>query len=216
MQTSVFDGNSLVRKYAMRLIALCTQVTIVCLLCLSIAGYAGRLRKLAELSAHFKIQYLFGSLVCLLLFLLFRSWLWLFVAVVCCAVNLAAIAPWYLSPTAATLSASSSGRRLRFMLANVNYANTQYARLIDLVEIEQPDILVLQEVDERWIKELMNLESRYAFHRAAPHNGDGSGIALYSRLPLEDARVVRLGSEEDVERPGIAARVVVGSKRRRR
>lgn len=212
MRANLLSEISPARKYAMRLVALCAQLTIICLLILSVAGYAGRLHKLLELTTHFKLQYLLASLVCLLLFLALRSWSWLAVAVICCIVNLAAIAPWYLPPATAARSATPN-RNLKLMLANVKRGNGEYARLIDMIETEQPDVFVLQEVDERWVAELNQLESRYPFHLAAPLDDDGSGIALYSRLPLEDARVVRLGSEEDAERPSIAARIVSGEER---
>jgi len=202
-----------VRRRFIKLLTLFLQVATLCLLLLSVAGYAGRLHKLPELASHFKLQYLLGSLACLLLFLsLHSSWSWPLVATLCVVINAAAIFPLYVSPANAGSNVPPE-RRLRLMLANVNYANQRYERLIDLVGIEQPDVLVLQEVSERWITQLRSLESRYPFHLAASFDDDGSGIALYSRLPLEDARIVRLGSVEDVERPGITARVRVGDER---
>ena len=196
------------RGIIVRLFASSLYAATLVLLLASVAGYAGRSHKLAELASHFRVQYLLGALACLSLLLALRSWSWVALALVCCLVNLAAIVPWYLPP-ARDAAGASSGRRLKLMLANVNFANSQHDRLIELVNIEQPDVLVLQEVSKLWIDALRSLEARYTHRIAAPVDGDGSGIALFSRLPLEDARIIDLGSEAEGVRPSITARVNV-------
>ena len=71
---------------------------------------------------------------------------------------------------------------------------------------ERPDLLVAQEVDQRWVNELDVLKGEYPFAERAA-SGGGAGIALYSRLPLEHSEVIHLRSDL---RPAIAARVNVG------
>src|SRR5215470_15876925 len=72
-----------------------TQLILVSTLLLSVAGRLGHLSKYAELASHFKVQYLIGSVVCLLACLIYREPGWAVAAGAGVAINLAAVATWY-------------------------------------------------------------------------------------------------------------------------
>ncbi len=70
-----------------------------------------------------------------------------------------------------------------------------------LVAEEDPDVVGLVEVSERWLHKLKPLRERYPHRFEAPDDSH-VGLALYSRLPITDARTVRLG---DSSTPAIVA-----------
>jgi hypothetical protein len=108
-----------------------TQLIVVSTLLLSAAGRLGHLSKYAELATHFKVQYLIGSLVCLLASLFYRESGWAIVAAVGMAINLAAVATWY-DGRKRTVGDGDCRRCVKLILANVNHENTARQRFIAL------------------------------------------------------------------------------------
>jgi endonuclease/exonuclease/phosphatase (EEP) superfamily protein YafD len=84
----------------------------------------------------------------------------------------------------------------------VYHANHDHERLVGLVEREDPDVVGLVEVSARWLRKLKRLRERYPYHYEVPDE-HYAGLALYSRLPIEGARVLRLPGESTS--PAIAA-----------
>jgi endonuclease/exonuclease/phosphatase (EEP) superfamily protein YafD len=156
---------------------------MVSALLLSVAGRLGHLSKYAELASHFKVQYLLGSAAGLLAFLFYREPGWAIAAAMGVAINLAATAPWYAGRK--KITGNRSGRcRVRLILANVNHRNTARERFIAFAQKHTPDVLVVQEMNEVWRESLQRLHSLYPFIEELPKGG-GSGMALYSRFPIE-------------------------------
>jgi endonuclease/exonuclease/phosphatase (EEP) superfamily protein YafD len=91
---------------------------------------------------------------------------------------------------------------VRLLVSNVYYANRGHKRLLGLVARENPDVVGLVEVSARWLRKLKPLRARYPYHYEVPDE-HYVGLALYSRLPLEDARVLPLPGE--TSSPVIAA-----------
>ena len=164
---------------------------LTCLtLLFSLAGYLGRAHRLLELTSHFKAQYLAVSLCCLVALLLWRDRRWSLVALLSTVINSAAILPWYWGKSAAPSGAQAN--HVRLLLSNVLTSNQQSARLIELVHSEQPDVLILQEVNGRWMQALKPLDDSFPYAKAIPRD-DNFGIAVLSRLPLR-AREMTLGN----------------------
>src|SRR5688572_15240864 len=101
------------------------------------------------------------------------------------ALALAPVVPWYFG---AEPAAGGPARPwVRLLVSNVYHSNRGHKQLFDLVERENPDVVGLLEVNERWLRRLKPLRARYPHHYEVP--GDlHVGLALYSRLPLRDAR----------------------------
>ena len=74
-------------------------------------------------------------------------------------------------------------RQVSIMASNVKLSNRQYDRLIDLVERVDPDILMVVEIDDRWLEALAPLRERYAHVEARPLD-NGYGMAMFSKHPL--------------------------------
>jgi endonuclease/exonuclease/phosphatase (EEP) superfamily protein YafD len=179
-----------------------THLILLSALLLSVAGLLGHISKYAELASHFKVQYLIGSAACLLACLFNREPVWAIAAAMGVAINLAAIVPWYAGRKKIT-GKRSGRRRVKLILANVNHRNTASERFIAFAQKHTPDVLVVQEVNERWRESLQALHSLYPFTKELPKGG-GSGMALYSRFPFE--RLTSAFPEGDA-RPCILARM---------
>ena len=74
---------------------------------------------------------------------------------------------------------------IRLLIFNVFIENRQSAELLQLVEQVNPDLILLAEPDERWVREVSALEKNYPYTVLHPLD-NAYGMALYSRLELEN------------------------------
>lgn len=77
-------------------------------------------------------------------------------------------------------------RSISLLAANVKKSNRDFHHLIALVRRERPDILMALETDQQWVDALAELSDIYPHQALRPYD-TGYGMAIYSRLPLEDA-----------------------------
>lgn len=108
---------------------------------------------------------------------------------------------WSTEVPAAEVQPDGGRSTLKVMSANVDYNNNRYAELLAIVQREDPDILLLIEVDRAWAKGLAPLDQHYA-HRVGEVRGEGLGIVLWSRIPLLEQEVKHLISDR---RPSVFA-----------
>lgn len=140
-----------------------------------------------ELTVHFRFQYAIGSFVCLILLAVFRRWKLCLLMLVCGVFNFAQIVPYYFAAPHRIETANS--QKLRLMTANVAMKNENYAAFHESVRISAPDVLVLQEVTEKWNREIKSLRSAYSYFEIVPKQG-GAGLAIFSRYPLESTKLL--------------------------
>jgi endonuclease/exonuclease/phosphatase (EEP) superfamily protein YafD len=157
----------------------------------SLAGYLGGVHWLLELTCHFRIQFLVVSAWCLVVLALLRDLRGSLVGLLCVILNGAVILPWYLGRP--DPSPNTQASNLRLLLSNVLTSNRRSASLIRLVQLEQPDVLVLEEVNRRWMQELAPLSALLPYSKVMPRR-DNFGIAVLSRLPIVRAPELTLGS----------------------
>lgn len=163
-----------------------------------------------------RVQLLIAYFATLAVLLLFSRqagirW-WTLLLAGCCVIQIVKIFPWLPIASYEVQAAESAhaDNRLRILSANVLQDNDEYSRLLTLIEKESPDIIVVVEVNERWMKELQPLQQVYSHHKLHPLENK-YGIALYSRFPLIEAEVRYLVSNEI---PSIDATIELSSKRR--
>jgi endonuclease/exonuclease/phosphatase (EEP) superfamily protein YafD len=97
---------------------------------------------------------------------------------------------------------------LRIVSANVRFSNPTKEKLArELLDV-RAHVLLLQETTEHWLDVLGNLgfDDRYP-HRVARTRSDSRGMAIYSKLPLTDVRIV-----QPDDSPTIVARVAVDGR----
>ena len=115
---------------------------------------------------------------------------------------------------------------LKIMSYNIHHANPpSKPELIDMEAIAntiskaQPDLVALQEVDvntkrsgnldqANWLAK--RLKMNVFFAKAIDHDGGEYGVAILSRFPIEDKRIIRLPSKPETKgEPRILATVIV-------
>ena len=161
-------------------------------------------------------QYLFLAVPLLIAVLLVLSGPTRFIAaallLISIVVNLAYILPYTplwpkQSLDADADLASATDRHVSLMTANVKLSNRDFGRLAELVRENDPDVLMLIEVDQDWLEALPGVRSAFSHHVDVPMD-NGYGMALWSRLPLSDVGV----DETLVNKvPTIGAKVTLGS-----
>ena len=168
----------------------------------SLLGYLGRFHWTLELANHFRLQYLWAAVWGLILLLLWRSWRWSLIAAMLVALNAFHVLPWFFpAPTPV------AGQRLKLLQANIKHSNEEYEKVIAFVKAEAPDIVTLQEVNQRWADKMAALKESFPYTKVEAEEL-GSGLALYSKIPLETAARDELGLSW---RPGIQVTFKLGN-----
>ncbi|MEM7726721.1 MAG: endonuclease/exonuclease/phosphatase family protein [Cyanobacteria bacterium P01_A01_bin.45] len=146
-----------------------------------------------ELISHFRIQYLWVSIIITGLLLLF--W-WrkiikkksLFVTLFCLSLmfislNAVEIIPWYFSHSQQIDQKTEN--QVKLLSFNVNIENRQYQNVLNVVQEKNPDIALFLEVDDIWVNKLkIGLNERLPYSFKTPV---GRSV-LFSRLPLKDVQ----------------------------
>jgi endonuclease/exonuclease/phosphatase (EEP) superfamily protein YafD len=171
----------------------------------TLTGFAGRFGWLFDLTSHFRVQYGGGLALLAILCLAWKKFRPAAAYGSLALANLAVVASCLRSVPD---HPAPGGRSMRVALVNVHTANERFDLVRQFILNSQPDVIVLEEVDDRWLTELAGLRASLPHQLNAPRD-DNFGVALFSRWPLHESRVVCLG-EADV--PSIAARVAVGAR----
>jgi endonuclease/exonuclease/phosphatase (EEP) superfamily protein YafD len=181
-------------------IALTTAIFIPVLIC-SLLAYFGEFDRLLELMTHFRLQYLLGGIVATIAYALSKQKIGLWLALFCIGLNAIEIVPWYLPIE------RSSDRDLRVMISNVMTSNRRYGDVIDYVRAENPDLLVIMEMDLNWKQQLEPLKSLLPYSIEEPRS-DNFGLAIYSKVPLANSQVREWGKGAIVV-PSLTADITV-------
>jgi len=169
--------------------ALFFLATGFCLLATVAAAFA-HLGWLNELCTHFRAQYALWLAAAAALSWWLKGWKKL--AVVCLAAalfNASTVVPLYFGRKSLAASAS-----VRLVQLNVNKTNKQKIRTLDFLRKANPDLILVEEVDDAWLSALRAGLPEYSQGVSEPRS-DYYGIALLSRIPLDKAVIVRLGPE---------------------
>lgn len=104
------------------------------------------------------------------------------------------------------LPAGNSNPTVRLMVANVTKNNEKKDEVRGVIEQQDPDLLLLVEINESWAGALQSLRRTYPYREEVIRD-EGLGIALWSKLPLRETEVRHLVSDRrasiftDVELP---------------
>ena len=99
--------------------------------------------------------------------------------------------------------------RLRILQANILTSNTNAPALLALVAREDPDVIVLQEPNVRWLRDLAPLADRYPVHAAQPRE-DNFGAAIFCKTNALCAEIFLLSDPE--EAPSSKALIAAGGR----
>ena len=165
----------------------------------SIGGLAGRYWWFLDLASHFPVQYFIVLALVAAALCVVKAYRVAVVFALVALVNLALLLPLYAGDTQ---SAAEPDRSLRVMLINVYRKNTNHAAVLDSIDRHDPDFVIAEEVNQRWMEVLRTLDAHYP-HVVSQPREDNFGIALLSKHPIADANVIKIGS---IGLPTIVAR----------
>lgn len=156
---------------------------------LTLVGFAAGRTWPAELTTHFRVQYLGGQLVIGVALAALGYRRWLAALLPAALLNALLIGP-YLLPQPQALGAA--GSTLRLMTVNLAARNHTFDGLLNMVARENPDVILLLEYTPWAQAALAPLHATYR-HSTESVQADPFGIALFSRKPLADLRTFALG-----------------------
>ncbi len=149
-----------------------------------------------DLLTHFQFQYVVLVSLLALVALLLRCW-----KLGLGFLGLALICGYSMWPLFFDTSRHTVKADFTVATINVHTTNQEKDLLLASVRKHQPDLLLLLEVDDAWMKALEPLRKDYPHVLAKPRS-DNFGIALFSRLPMQHNEIKYWG-EADV--PSILA-----------
>lgn len=158
------------------------------LVLVSLGSFLGRLAWPLDLASSFRIQYLQVALVSAIIFGLGRRKKATTVSTGLALILALSLLPLYLGHP----QADWEGPSCKVLLANVRTSNTDHERLVKQIQFEDPDIVLLLEVNDAWLRDLEALRTQYPQHMEIPEE-DNFGIALYTRLPAKQLENHPLG-----------------------
>ena len=156
-----------------------------------------------ELFSHFRLQYLAVSVLVLIPFAVMRKPAYalpLFGAVI---LNAVYVLPWYVGKAPV-----DGNTTIKILNANVHSSNDEYQRFFDLVGVEQPDVIFLQEFSPAWRDATQPLKGDYPYSYAEPRAGN-FGIAVFSRIAFDSIRHV---DSPPLDYPTIVATVTLNEE----
>jgi endonuclease/exonuclease/phosphatase (EEP) superfamily protein YafD len=154
----------------------------------SLVGFFGSVWWFFDLFSHFRVQYSGMLLLLTVGLMVARQWRRAVVFGGLAVLNLLTLAPLYASAPQAGASVPVA----RAFLLNVSAESDHYAQVEGVIRHYHPDVLVLLEMNDEWVTGLKGLRLMYP-HAELQLRPGFSGIAVLSRFPLRDTRVVEYG-----------------------
>ena len=161
----------------------CAWLLTVPLLTAGVVTWFGRSCWTCELLSHFPAQVAAIALVPCAMFAVVRCPRDLVIAVAVAAWNVAALVPFYAGVPTMLLPPPADARVIRMVALNVAAENRDRARVISFVRATRPDVLVVTELTDFWVRALDAVAGDFPIRRLEPRESH-YGIALMSRLPL--------------------------------
>lgn len=147
-----------------------------------------------ELLTHFKFQYLIASMVFSGIYFWAKQYRLSIIMGLCAVINGFYILPWYLSAETISVGLEQENKKnIKIFHINLLSSNKQYSKVLELIEKEDPDIIVVQEVSFTWDIQLKKLTNSYPYYEIIPRH-DNFGIGIFSKIHLTDIQQVDWGN----------------------
>lgn len=166
-------------------------------------GLLGSWNWLLDLFAHFRWQYLIVSVLVLAL-AVWRRAAWVVAAAgITLLLNglLIGQLAWQPEPARSTLAADAG---ISIAILNVQRVNSRTQDVLEYLRLADPDVIVLMEVDLKWMQALQPLQESHPHHLAAARD-DNFGMAFFSRIAVASRHLAQFG---DAGLPSIEATLV--------
>lgn len=167
-----------------------------------VLSFFGQRFLVAELLSNFRTQFCVMFLAALLLTRPAKT-SWLLFA---CLVFAAALTTWETGKLFLPVEQSAAGQtKIRVMSFNVLAVSEDYEATIEEIKKHEPDIVAVLEYANMWHVAMNELNETYPHQHRDPR-WHGYGIAIFSKLPLENAESIPL-TEAQIDNP--SASVIV-------
>lgn len=146
-----------------------------------------------DILSHFKVQYLYISILFSVVFLYFsffyRKCIFaLIISIFLIFVNGLEVSSYCMQPLRMTKTVKNVENNIKLGLFNVLTSNNNYNKLLFEIKLKNPDIIILQEVDENWLNNISNLKDDYPYFVEYPRE-DNFGMSFYSKYPITKSAV---------------------------
>jgi len=175
--------NITLTLYWLGLVGLCFAVTL---------SFLARHWWFADLFTHFRVQGFLAGLILLSMAVSFAYWKSSSLLVLLIFMQGIYIAPYLIPQKHFQLS----NEAMSLLVWNVYVGNSQHQQIVELIREKNADVVVLLEVSPALGVELDALRNEYPYFEIESAN-DGFGAAIFSREPLLDISIRRIGSELD-------------------
>jgi endonuclease/exonuclease/phosphatase (EEP) superfamily protein YafD len=162
----------------------------------TLSGFFSRLWWVFDLFTHFRFQYMLTLLGAALILIVLGHTSLAALAGFFAGINLALIAPLYLKPfSLSSPSNSAKVKSFRMLMANVLQPNQQHRRLAEVIQANNPDLIVLIEINQEWMNALAPTLAEHS-HRLVELREDHYGLGIFSRFPIIHSQVVKFIDED--------------------
>jgi len=158
---------------------------------LTLLAFLDRFSSYMELLTFFRFQYAVLLVLAAAAAFALRAPRAALAGLVFAGVNMAVVAPTWVSPRVEGAPASGS---LELLLLNLEAANDQHADVAHLIDETDPDVIGLIELTPTWADALARALASFPHRQLSPEAG-AYGIGLYSRLKLHQPTVARFPRE---------------------
>lgn len=169
---------------------------VYAVLIVSILGYFSKFNFLFDICSQFCLQYLIFALIVLVFYIIkkqktIKSLLVIFIILL------------NLFPVLGSIKTNDSTKKQGFTIEVINLLtkNKKYNAVRKEINDKSPDILVIQELDDKWSEELQAVKENYPFIYEISRQ-DNFGIALYSKIHITEIRKFFVGT---LDVPAISA-----------
>lgn len=169
---------------------------VYAVLIVSILGYFSKFNFLFDICSQFCLQYLIFALIVLVFYIIkkqktIKSLLVIFIILL------------NLFPVLGSIKINDSTKKQGFTIEVINLLtkNKKYNAVRKEINDKSPDILVIQELDDKWSEELQAVKENYPFIYEISRQ-DNFGIALYSKIHITEIRKFFVGT---LDVPAISA-----------
>jgi endonuclease/exonuclease/phosphatase (EEP) superfamily protein YafD len=194
-------------RFVFRVCAGCTlAAAATVLIILTCAGFFDRFSWLCDLAVHFRVQYAVALFICAILSGFLRSNRVMIFAWIGLLVNMFVLLTVYWGQAG---SDNPDSTHVQVMVLNVNTGNRLYKTVRTAVQVVDPDIFIVEEIDDAWLQELEQLKNKYPYSCVEPRR-DNFGIGLFSSYPFVNKKITYIGSAGV---PSVHAAVMVDGKK---
>lgn len=168
----------------------------------TLGGYFGNSHFFFDLLSHFKIHlFLLSALLMLPVFMSKNKIITLLVFASLLA-NAYEVIPIYITGNHAL--ADDGNQVIKILSANVKFNNDDTEDLLKLIKNEDPDVIYLQELNQKWISAIHPLNKFYPFN-FIEDPGNEFGIAILSKTKLANKEIF---NASEFKTPGLKATTI--------